>query len=140
LEQRAFNDVSFQQYLNEKRLMAARCTNCGALFFPPRGYCIGCSSFQMEWVELKGSGKISAFTCIAVGPPAMMEQGYDRKNPYCTGVVDLDEGPRTAARIEGVDAGNPAEIHLGMSVTATFIQPRNDPDANVVLGFTVNES
>ncbi len=139
MEQRAFNDVSFQQYLNEKRLMGSTCTSCGALFFPPRGYCIRCASFQMEWVELKGSGRISAFTCIFVGPPAMMEQGYNRKNPYCTGVVDLDEGPRTAARIVGVDAANPAQIHVGMSVRATFIQAGNDPDARVVLGFTVKE-
>jgi len=93
----------------------------------------------MEWVELNGSGRISAFTCISVGPPAMMAQGYNRKNPYCTGVVDLDEGPRTAARIVGVDATNPAQIQLGMSVKATFIQPGNDPDAHVVLGFTVKE-
>jgi uncharacterized OB-fold protein len=90
----------------------------------------------MEWVEMKGLGKIVAFTCISVAPPAMMEQGYGRHNPYCTGVVELDEGPRTAARIEGVDAAKPEEISVGMPVKACFIEPVSDPKVPVVLGFT----
>jgi len=45
----------------------------------------------MQWVEMKGKGKLAAFTCIAVGPPAMIKEGYDRMHPYISGVVELEE-------------------------------------------------
>ena len=62
---------------------------------------------------MNGTGKLAAFTSISIGPPAMQAEGYDRDNPYCTGVVRLDEGPRIVARIEGVDARNPDAIEIG---------------------------
>ena len=37
----------------------------------------------------------------------MVEEGYDRNNPYCSGAVELVEGPRVVARIEGVDTLHP---------------------------------
>ena len=46
----------------------------------------------------------------------MMSKGYGRDNPYCTGVVTLEEGPRISARISGVDAGNPQNIRTGINL------------------------
>ena len=51
-----------------------------------------------------------------------MAQGYHRKNPYCTGVVELEEGARVDARIEGVDAAKPEEIKVGMPLKIKFLQ------------------
>ena len=93
MEERSFNDISFEAFLKEEKLMGSKCKSCGKLFVPPRPICIDCSGTDMEWVEVKGDGKLSAFTCIAVGPPAMKEEGYTREHPYCTGVVELEEGP-----------------------------------------------
>jgi uncharacterized OB-fold protein len=52
----------------------------------------------------------------------MLEAGYDRKNPYCTGIVELAEGPRISAQILGIDASHPEEIEIGMSVHIAFVQ------------------
>lgn len=57
----------------------------------------------------------------------MVEQGFDRKNPYCTGVVQLDEGPRVVARIENVDAQHPEDIKVGTPLSIKFVeQPQGD--------------
>jgi uncharacterized OB-fold protein len=64
MEERPFSDISYEQYLKEEKLMGSRCKKCGALFVPPRSICIKCYSSEMEWVEIKGEGRLHAFTCI----------------------------------------------------------------------------
>ena len=120
--EREFTSASFNQFLGEKKLMASKCTKCGALYLPPRPLCIKCFSSEMEWVEMKGKGKLAAFTTIYVGPTFMMEEGYDRNNPYCTGVVELEEGPGISARILGVDAKKPEEIKIGTPLVVDFVE------------------
>jgi len=75
----------------------------------------------MEWVEMKGEGRLAAFTCISVGPPFMIAEGYDRKHPYISGVVELEEGGRVDARIEGVDASQPEDIKIGVPLRVRFL-------------------
>jgi uncharacterized OB-fold protein len=121
MEEKLFSDISYDQYLGEERLMGSKCKACDAQFVPPRPICIKCHSSDMEWLEMKGKGKLVAFTCITVAPPFMIEQGYSRKNPYISGVVELDEGGRVDARIIGLDPTKPEEIEVGMPLKATYI-------------------
>lgn len=121
MEERLFNDISFEQFLNEHRLMGSRCVKCGTLFVPPRPICITCAGNDMEWVEVAGEGKLVAFTCIAVGPPFMRQEGYGRNRPYCTGVIELNEGPRVVARIEEVDTRRPETIRVGMPLRVKYL-------------------
>jgi len=78
MAERPFNDISYEQFLNEEKLMGSRCKKCGTLFVPPRSICVKCYAAEMEWVEVEGKGKLAAFTCISVGPPFMIAEGYDR--------------------------------------------------------------
>ena len=133
---RPISDYQFEQFLEEKKLMGAQCGGCGALFVPPRAICAKCHGSEMEWAETSGEGQLVAFTCIAIGTPAMIAEGYDRNNPYCTGAVELIEGPRVVARIEGVDALNPETIKIGMPVKATFFRRGAAENQKTVLGFT----
>jgi len=89
----------------------------------------------MEWVQMKGKGRLVAFTCISVAPPFMIEQGYNRKNPYISGVVELEEGGRVDARIEGVDAGKPEEIKVGMPLEAKYIHRETGEKKETYLAF-----
>jgi len=121
VEERPFSDISFEQFLTEEKLMGSKCKGCKARYVPPRPICIECHGSEMEWVELKGEGRLAAFTCISVGPPAMIARGYHRKNPYCSGVIELAEGARVDARIEGVDTLKPETILVGIPLKAKFI-------------------
>ena len=132
---RPFTAAAFNQYLNEGKLMASRCAACGALHLPPRAICPRCYGEAMEWVETSGRGRLAAFTAIHLGLSAMTAEGYSRDNPYCSGIVELEEGVRISARIVGVDAKNPASIQIGAPLTVEFVE-RGDTEArNSVLAF-----
>jgi len=135
MEEKHFSDISYEQFLNEEKLMGSRCKQCGAFYVPPRPICIKCYASEMEWVQTKGKGKLAAFTCIAVGPPFMMEEGYDRTRPYVSGVVELDEGARVVARIEGVDSSKPETIKIGTPLRVEFLHRGEGEDSATFLAF-----
>ena len=114
---RAFNASSFFEYLKEGQLMGVRCRACGKLSAEARPMCQVCHSRDVEWFQFSGRGQLSAFTCISVVPNSMGEKGFGRNNPYCSGIVTLEEGPRISALILGVDAANPQNIGTGMALT-----------------------
>lgn len=89
----------------------------------------------MDWVEFPERGTLIAFTCISVGPPFMVAEGFDRKHPYCSGVVELEGGVRTAARIEGVEAAKPDTIKVGSSVSALYLHRGDKDDKRTYLAF-----
>jgi uncharacterized OB-fold protein len=76
----------------------------------------------MEWIETSGQGKLVAFTVILSGPTFMIEQGFDRRNPYISGIVELEEGTRISARITGMDPTKPTEIKIGTPLTVDFVE------------------
>ena len=121
-EEREVNSASFYQFLTEKKLMASRCKKCQALYLPPHPICIKCHGNEMEWVEMKGKGKLATFTAIAVGQSRTIEEGYSRDNPYLVGIVELDEGPKVSGRILGIDAKKPENIKVGTPLTIEFTE------------------
>lgn len=121
MEERPFSDISYGQYLREERLMGSRCKGCDTRYVPPRSICIKCYGSDMEWVKMNGKGSLAAFTCITIAPPSMIKQGYNRKNPYISGVVELEEGGKVDARIIGLDPNKPEEIKVGMPLKATYV-------------------
>jgi uncharacterized OB-fold protein len=135
MSERAFTHHNFQQYLNEGRLMGTRCESCGAVFLPPRPICLECHSSQMEWVEFSGKGKLTGFTIVHIAPTAMIEAGYGRDNPYCAGIVQLEDGPAISAQILGVDVNQPDEIVPGMALELSLVQRGEGENARTALAF-----
>ncbi|MBI4289013.1 MAG: Zn-ribbon domain-containing OB-fold protein [Chloroflexi bacterium] len=127
--------AAFQQLLNQKKLMGSKCKKCGAIHLPPRPLCPECGGSDVEWTALKGKGKLVAFTTIHVGPTLMTQAGYDRKNPYCSGIVQLDEGPKVSARILNVEAQNPVGIKVGTPVTIDFVEQGQGESKRTFLAF-----
>jgi uncharacterized OB-fold protein len=84
---------------------------------------------------MEGRGSLSGFTCISVVPPAMADEGFSRKNPYCVGVVTLQEGVKVVARIDGIDASKPELIKVGMPVGVSFLHPIEGEYEKTYLGF-----
>lgn len=126
-DDKSFTADSFYAYLrDEKRMMGVRCKSCGKLSVEPRPMCHYCHGNDMEWHELSGKGSLSAFTCISIVPVFMGQKGHGRDNPYCTGIVALDEGPHISGRIVGVDASNPQSIEAGMKLVLDHSEM--DPD------------
>lgn len=131
----SFTGAAFYEYFNAHRLMGSRCKSCGALYLPPRPACVRCADSEMEWIEVGGEGKLVAYTVIRVAPTAMLAAGYGFKKPYCTGIVELENGERISAQILGVDVAHPASIEIGMPVTMTFVERGEEDKKQTFLAF-----
>jgi uncharacterized OB-fold protein len=132
---REFTGTSFYQFLEENRLMGSRCRSCGALHVPPRALCPACYGEEMAWEEMGSEGKLVAFTTVHIAPTVMIEAGYNRKNPYCAGIVQLDEGPAISAQIIGIDPTKPEEIKIGTPVRVAFVQRGEGETQRTYLAF-----
>jgi len=130
-----FSAAVFNKYLDQEQLMATKCLHCNNLFIPPREICPECLDDQMIWVPLSGNGKVAAFTVIYVGPTFMNTQGYDRKNPYITGIVELEEGLYISARLLGFEALDPETVEIGTPVKVEFVQIENGEHSFTQLAF-----
>ena len=135
MAEREFTSASFYQFLGEHKLMGSRCRSCAALYLPPRPLCPACHGEEMEWVEMGGAGSLLAFTTIHIAPTAMIEAGYGKDNPYCTGIVKLAEGPAISAQILGVDARQPAQIAVGTQLKVTFVERGEGDKRRIYLAF-----
>lgn len=120
--------ATYREFINEGKLMGSRCLNCGAVFLPLRPICGKCQQASMELVPMNGKGKVAAYSLIAIGPQMMIEEGFDRQHPYCSGIVELDEGVRIPARIVGVDDDKPVREVIGAPCVLEFLQKDDKPD------------
>lgn len=96
--------TKFYQYLNEGKIMALKCTACGAYVFPPVAHCRQCSSDGLDWTEMSGEGELLYFSSSAL--PAVRFADYA---PYAYGLVKLKEGPVWLSMIKDVPT-DPAEM------------------------------
>ena len=74
-----------------------RCNNCGRNWVLPRTLCPSCGSAAIEQVTACGNGRVFAATVVYRAP----SEAYRPLVPYRIGLVDLDEGPRLMAHLQG---------------------------------------
>lgn len=130
-----FTAAEFYQYLAQHKLVGSRNVTSGNLYVPPRPMCPVSHSTDMELVEVSGQGKLVAFSVITIAPTAMIEAGYNRSNPYCAGMVELDEGPRVAAQILGLDVAHPENIKIGTPLKVAFVERGEGDKRRTYLAF-----
>lgn len=105
----------FHAFLAEGRFMIQRSRSSGRHVFYPRLVEPSTGADDLEWVEASGSGTVYSVTVIRPRPPAA---------PYNVVLVDLAEGPRIMARVDGVAA---EDVRIGMAVSARIIQEGDAP-------------
>ena len=134
-----FTHSAFVDHLKDHKLMGSICQSCGMKYLPPRPLCTACHETKMEWVEMERVGKLKAYTVIHIAPTAMLDEGYGRDNPYCTGIVEFPEGLSMSGQILGVDARNPESIVVGTPVTVEFVERGEGEEQQTFLAFRVKE-
>ena len=137
MDNKDFTNGSFQKYISEKKLMGVRCQSCGELFLPPKPMCSHCFGDQLAWEELSGEGKLAAFTIVHIAPTAMIEAGYGREKPYCSGIVKLNDGVSISAQILGVDVDDPENISIGQKLKVDFLVRESGENQKSFLAFEV---
>ena len=107
-----FTIEQFYKFVSERKLMAAKCKECGTMLLPPRPMCMKCFSSDLEWVELKNKGKLLTYTVIHVS-----SKQFESLIPYAVGIVKLEDGPKLPGMIQGVE---PEKISVGMDLEVDF--------------------
>ena len=133
MEEKEFTAASFYRFLDGKKLMGSKCKKCGALFLPPRPFCGQCLGGEMEWFQFSGRGKLVSYSVVRVGTTYYEEKGYSRDNPYCWGVLQLDEGPRISALLLRANPSRPDSIKIGKPLEVVFPdKPAEEGERNPV--------
>ena len=103
------------------RLMIQKCKGCGAHQWGPEWICHRCHSFELDWVEVKGKGRIYSYE----KPHHPVHPALVGHGPYVIVLVEL-EGVNV--RMLGNLLGDPAQkVDLGAEVEAVF-EPHDDAD------------
>lgn len=111
-ETQPFTIESFYKFVNDEKLMAAKCRSCGTLHLPPRPLCTKCFSTAFEWVEVAKKGRLLTYTVIHVAPPQ-----FQSMVPYVVGIVRLQDGLKLPGMIRGIE---PERLKVGMELDADF--------------------
>jgi uncharacterized protein len=106
------DNVVFWDACREGRLIAQRCADCGRLRHPPRPMCPSCGSLKIDIVELSGRGVVYSYA--ALHHPKSPAFDY----PVLAALVDLDEGVRLLANLDGVAVD---EVRIGMPVAVRLV-------------------
>ena len=98
----------FIDYLEQGKVMATRCKDCGLVFFPPRADCYQCLASNMEWIEISGTGKLVTYSKLEYAPI-----GFGDDLPYAIALLDYGD-----YKVFGRIAGNvpEEEIKIGMAM------------------------
>jgi uncharacterized OB-fold protein len=86
---------AFVDYLQRGKVMTTKCTVCGTVTFPPKMHCPKCRSSEVEWVEIKETGELVAFTTVMYGPA-----GFENHVPYTLAAVKFPNGLRIFGEID----------------------------------------
>ncbi len=76
----------FIDYLEKGSVAGTECKDCGTKFFPPRADCYKCLTSNMDWFEIKGSGKLITYSTLKYAPV-----GFEEDLPYTIALVDFGE-------------------------------------------------
>ncbi|MCK4536107.1 MAG: OB-fold domain-containing protein [Desulfuromonadales bacterium] len=87
--------------LEEGKLKARRCKDCGEHTFPPTGCCAHCGGWSLDWVDLSGKGTL-LFATHNISPAC--HPRFEPIAPYVYGHICLDEGIIVQAIVQGVKA------------------------------------
>ncbi|MDZ7700883.1 MAG: Zn-ribbon domain-containing OB-fold protein [Halobacteriales archaeon] len=112
-----FTLPGFFAALDEGRLLAAACEDCGTRLVPPRPACYDCGSRDLRIERQPEAGEVVTYTEVRTPPPALADRG-----PYTIAIVELDSGARLTGRVTVPYA----DVEIGMPVELSIRAPEAD--------------
>ena len=106
----------FWDAAKEHRLLLPYCAACDAYTFYPRPFCSHCFSWDIEWREVSGRGKLHTYVISHRAP-----RGFDDRVPYAIAVVELAEGPRMMTNIVMDEEPTPERLPIDADVEVTWL-------------------
>lgn len=110
------------------RLLGSRCQSCGECFFPRRPVCAKCCQRGTDDVELSPNGTLYTWTYLHV---PLFNSLRAAESGYAVGQIDLPEGPRIQAVLEGEQDS----FEIGMEMEMGFEVLRRNEEGQEVVTF-----
>ena len=112
----------FRGFANH-RLVMGRCVPCGHWFSLPSPCCPRCQSFDLNYDEVAGTGRVYSLVRLHQGPAT---PGVDYATPYPVAIVELDdeEGLRITTPIL---ESEPGEVSVDDAVELAWIDRAGAP-------------
>ena len=101
--------AEFIDYLQQGKVMTTRCKKCGTAYFPPKMDCPSCMDSEVEWFEIKNSGRLVTYTVVHYGP-----SGFEDEAPYTLGIGEFEGGLRVFGRLS--KSIEESDIKTGMGI------------------------
>ncbi|GAA4551257.1 OB-fold domain-containing protein [Pseudonocardia xishanensis] len=79
--------LPFWAACREHRLVVQQCANCGTYRFAPVPLCYRCRSWDTDWVESAGRGRVYTWTVTH----RVIQPATASARPYNTAVIELDD-------------------------------------------------
>jgi uncharacterized OB-fold protein len=114
-----FTIEQFFKFLEQKKLMAAKCEQCQSIYIPPRPICTNCFSQNLGWIQLKPKGKLITFTIIHLA-----SEKFQAITPYAYGIIELENGQRLPGMILDIEF---EQLNVGMDLIVEF-QTQTSPE------------
>jgi uncharacterized protein len=108
------------------QLKASKCRACGEVFYPRRLVCAKCLHEGTDDLVLSQSGTLFTWTWVHL---PLFAKTDSTVSAYGVGQVDLPEGPR----IQAILQGEPADFSIGMTLHLDVETLRQDADGNDVV-------
>ena len=87
LPRRDANSRRFWEACDEHRLLVQRCARCGVHRAPPKPVCGRCGSFEHDWSESCGRGRVFSYTIAHHSPHPVAAE----RLPYNIAVIELED-------------------------------------------------
>lgn len=116
------DSAPYWEHLREHKARLQKCERCGRFRFPPYPSCPYCGALGGEWAPVSGRGTV--YSWIAIHHP--VDARLASEVPFIVALIELEEGPRVAARLIGCDR---ERVKIGIPVKARY----DDVDAELTL-------
>lgn len=115
---------AFMQEGDKLYLKAGKCKACGFHLFPKVNFCPQCGAMEMEDAPISERGTLYSWTVSH-----MVMGGSDLQPPYALGLVDMPEGIRVGALLDGT------EFEIGDEMQLRIEKVWKDNEGNDVIGY-----
>lgn len=112
----------FTELRDHKKIMGAKCRQCGRILVPPRIFCEECFVDDMEWVQVEPRG-----TLLTFGDCYFSTDGKKLKDPWMLGIIRLNGSD--GGLIHFIGEARPEELHIGMPMEIVF---KDKPEGNIL--------
>jgi len=113
----------FKELMENGKIVAGKCSNCGKLYLPPRSFCIHCFGEIKEYVDVGLRGKVKSYTIVSVD--------MDNKPLETPKVIGFIEFPGVIGGLIHFINVKPEEIRIGMEVEAV-LKPKEERKGNIM--------